>query len=55
MATVVEDVHPHGDTHEYYVEKTSSGSGIGFLIGIVLILLLAFLIFYYGLPALALM
>jgi hypothetical protein len=51
MATVVEDAHSHG--HEHVIERDrSDSSGMSFLIGIVLILLMAFLIFYYGLPAL---
>jgi hypothetical protein len=32
--------------------SSTSGSGMGFLMGIILLIVLAFLLFYYGLPAL---
>lgn len=42
MATVIRDEHHHG---------TDSGSGVGTMLGIILLVVLAFLLFYYGLPA----
>jgi hypothetical protein len=32
-------------------DRTTSDSGMGFLLGIILLVVLAFALFYYGLPA----
>jgi hypothetical protein len=38
-------IHEHQTT-------TDSGSGMGFLLGVIMLIVFAFLLFYYGLPAL---
>ena len=39
-------------THVEHIHEGSSDSGMGFLMGMILLMLFIFLMFYYGLPVL---
>lgn len=49
MARLVDDTGSTHVVHEHH--DTDRGNGAGFILGVLLLLVLAFLFLYYGLPA----